>query len=281
MTAQVKLSAEGDGSTAVEDGESDHPVLKVAPDTEVTLTAVVEPAEAGQSPSFAWSHKGTALPAETRNPHTFKAGADTWGKYEVAATLNGTKLGPVAVSVAERPEEKPAEPVDDKVTETEAGEYDARFAWISGVSAAGAALLTLILLAVVLFGIDLPAPVSTVAENQQVTGTWSERFAGILALVLAVIGAILVFGGLWLAAMEARGRLRAQVAVKVRGPLDGVPEVLDKARMLRGTIAVLCAGVAILVVAAIIGIRLAGVASGTDPQVSPSTPVAPSVSPTG
>ncbi|MFI7067351.1 hypothetical protein ACIBL3_40605 [Kribbella sp. NPDC050124] len=276
MPARVKLSAEGGGSTAVEDAELG-PTLMVPPDTEVKLTAAVEPADPGRPPTFVWSHKGSAL-QNTSNPHTFTASEATWGKYEVAATVNGTKLDPVAVSVTELKESP--EPVDDKVSETAPGEYDPRFTWISGLSAAGAALLTVILLAVVLFGIDLPAPVSTVADDQQVTGTWAQRFAGILALVLAVIGAVLVFGGLWLAALEARGRLRTQLAVE-RGALDGVPEVLDKARLLRGTIAVLVAGVAVLVVAATIGIRLAGASPGEDPQVSPSTPVAPSVSPTG
>lgn len=259
-------------------------ILKVPSDTEVTLTAEVDPAN--ESATYAWTRAGTPFVPRTAGKHVFTAGKDSWGEYQVVATVNGTALPPAAVSVVERVAEEQAEPDDeDKVAEIAPGEYDPKFALISGIAAAVAAVLVVLLLTVLMFGIDLPGTVSTVGDNQQITGTWAQRFSGVLALILAAIGAIIIFGGLWLAALETRGRLRAQQAIAERGALDGVAEVLDKARLLRGTIAVLSAGVAILVVASLIAIRLAGAESGADPQVNPSAPatssVAPSASPAG
>jgi hypothetical protein len=279
MTTEVSLSAAGGGSTA-ETTETGQLVLQVQSGTQVTLTAGVDPADPANPAAFAWKRDGAALAAATPNPYEFSAADDSWGEYQVIATVNGSTLESAVVSVTEREaEEEPPKP-GDVVAEVAPGEYDPRFALISGIAAAVAAVLVVLLLTVLMFGIDLPGTVSTVGDNQQITGTWAQRFSGVLALILAAIGAIIIFGGLWLAALETRGRLRAQQAGADRGALDGVAEVLDKARLLRGTIAVLAAGVAILVVASGIAIRLAGAESGADPQVPPSAPTT-SVSPTG
>ncbi|WP_406048116.1 hypothetical protein [Kribbella sp. NBC_00889] len=279
MTAQVKLSAEGGGSAA-ETTESGQMILQVPSGTEVTLTAGVDPVDPANPARFEWNRDGAALAAGTPNPYVFSAAEDSWGEYQVIATVNGSTLTSAAVSLTERAAEEQPKP-DTTVAEVAPGEYDPKFALISGIAAGLAAVLTGGLLVYLLLDIDLPGTISIVGDNQQVTGTWAQRFSGILALVLVVIGAILIFGGLWLAALETRGRLRAQQAIAERGALDGVAEVLDKAKGLRGTIAVLAAGVAILVVASGIAIRLAGAESGADPQVNPSAPATPSASPTG
>ena len=99
---------------------------------------------------------------------------------------------------------------------------------------------------------------ASVPDDMVLDGTFGQRSASALFWFGAGVGAIVLVVGAWLATLETRGRLRAPIkgVDGSKGPVFGVGEaelkaiadILDKARRLRGSIAVVLAGFFILVI---------------------------------
>jgi hypothetical protein len=159
------------------------------------------------------------------------------------------------------------------VVELAAGEYDARFARWVGVIFAGLALAVVATVSFQVLGaIDWSAaPDATAAGAAGGTGggTFAERTRLAVAGLLVAVGGVLLLAGAALAALEVRGRQRVVqgTGVRTRGAaevLDKVPVILQRAGLLRGTIAVLITGGLMLLLAVVMLVGLRGL--GTGPQ---------------
>jgi hypothetical protein len=181
---------------------------------------------------------------------------------------------------------------EDKPSELEVGELDRTFAYVT----LGFVVLIAIAVGLVVWSVvsRITLPAAVLAEDQLPNGTFGQRAGSIVLVFGAGIGAVLVTLGAWLAAIETRGRLRASIKertddkgadVGVAEPeLKAVAEIIDKARRLRGSMAVVIAGFFILAISMWSVGSITGVtpASGT-PSAATSTPAQPSngVSATG
>jgi hypothetical protein len=142
------------------------------------------------------------------------------------------------------------------VNEIAIGEYDARFAYASLAVAGGLALLFFIVISAAAFAIPLGSVDPSTGGPVDVP--FGDRVRVVVALFGLALGGAVALLGAWLAALETRGRLRAVIALDPdRGDgldalgtdrLDALAAVLEKARRLRGAIAVIAAGAIIVVI---------------------------------
>lgn len=150
---------------------------------------------------------------------------------------------------AEGDEEDPG-----KVTELAIGEYDGQFAVVSLLllTALAAGVLFIIGQATQLVGFDVLA--EKVAKAAEI-GSWQERSATLAGLIGLAIGTVVIIGGVWMGALETRGRLRGTVKLPspestggrgVEDVLKGVTAILKEAKNIRATVLVLVAGIAII-----------------------------------
>lgn len=192
---------------------------------------------------------------------------------------------PLSDQVAVRP--KPAAPSADgggdanQAIEVEPGQYDGKFALLSGL-----ALLLLSLIVLNEFWGRWPkiemSP-STLTDGRAVD-TKAEQGFIFIAMLGVAIAAVLLIAGAWLGALETRGRLTVRLPVPsgTRGPDRGLVEsaienadkILGRLTLMRGTIAVITAGIAILLMALAASCQVA-VSSHGAPASTPSSPAAP------
>lgn len=131
---------------------------------------------------------------------------------------------------------------ESPVAEVEVGEYDGTFAVVSGVVAAVVAAAAVFFL------------VRGVSLDLSDKASYAEQLRTIAVVAAVCVGVVLLAAGTWLAALEVRGRQRAR-AVTVRPAAAGlaadevagaVAKVLESASKMRGTVAVLVAGTALM-----------------------------------
>jgi hypothetical protein len=219
-------------------------------------------------------------PLTTANA-TFVAG-DTETTYTVTAKVKQSTGDPVegeANTVTLLPKLKESVPAPGGVVEPNVGEFDPKFsAWTFAVVAVFS-LLVLIGIAILITNIELPGKGAVVGKYAP-NGTWAERAATVITFIALGVGVITLLLGVWLAAIETRGRLRNMALIQAatapgseRGlgadQLKAVSEVLDSASKMRGAIAVLVAGTAI-----ILGSMWAGYGTATTAE-PPATSVTP------
>lgn len=152
----------------------------------------------------------------------------------------------------------PAPAPDDGPSELEIGELDRPFAYVTLVFVAAVAAAIGAAVWSVISRVELPGPGVVFSTDQVVDGTFGQRAAFIVLINGAGIGGITLAIGAWLAAIETRGRLRAPV--KAGAPskgagvgveaaeLDAIANIVDKARRLRGSMAVVIAGGVVLAI---------------------------------
>ncbi|WP_157157573.1 hypothetical protein [Diaminobutyricimonas sp. LJ205] len=193
----------------------------------------------------------TATYTVTAAQGTFVASAKV-GEAQMNAT-NGVKL----VSPSETMPSGPASTTESKPSELEIGELDRPFAYVT------LAFVVLLSAAVgitvwsVISRVLLPSAGALVAEDELVDGSFGQRMASIVLVIGAGFGGIVITIGAWLAAIETRGRLRAPIkgaATKgaseglAKDELEAIAKIMDAARRLRGSIAVVLSGFFILAI---------------------------------
>lgn len=246
------------GQQKAQTNEEGELVLSAAPDTVVLLTVTVPPQL--QTKDLSWLRdgkdaQGLQVESDKKTASLPSIDEQTAGRYVVRAKLadDSTKdsnaLQLKQQVAADESEEEAGG--GENVVLPPIGEWSRGFAWVTGITAA--VLYIVVVGAVIqrLVDIGVPDQVLNVGENQEISGTFGESLAATLLLLGVALGALLtVFGG-WMAALEVRGRMTSKPVVApvgvARGP-EGVdiPGMIDKAAKLRGTVATLLAGVAIM-----------------------------------
>lgn len=181
--------------------------------------------------------------------------------------------------VAPRQGADPESPGD--VSQVALGVFDARFAYrtlaLVIVLCAGVGFLAWTVVGMV----KLPEASTAIAKDTIVDGSFAERATALICLIAAAAGVVITLFGAWQAGLETRGRLQLELPAYAgesgRGieseALEGLAKILDQARRLRGTIAVIAAG-AFLVVFAMLFASLSvtsGRATAPSPSASPTT----------
>jgi hypothetical protein len=246
----------------------------------VLLTAKAEPA--GETVNWTWTKDGKAVEGVADATlsvqvgtqavvvtATAKSAADGTSKTSDPLTLEPKAATPAANAGAA------GEGAGDPVSELAVGEYDPQFALVAGATLGFLAVLVILLLN------------GFVADTHG--GSAAEQLRLVAVTGAMYVGALLLAAGAWLAAIETRGRAR-RVAVSARSAphrgatAEDVGKVLDAARRLRGTIAVLAAGTALLL-GALWTVGRASIpapapAGATSPPTAPA-PAAPATTPPG
>lgn len=287
------VATSSDGAAVVAGAAGENSTLTVADSATVEFS--LKSAKAMADPKLLCDTAGLPAPTDGKWKVTAKDGA---GVYSATATLAGAPT-PVPASphielklrkTEPAPGPAPAANGDDSVLEVKPGRYDSAFARATGLVALclAAAVLVISVVALVKFGNGIGA--RTVPKGETLNGPFESRASAVVILIATAIAALLLIAGSWLAALETRGRLRAQVTstrqrgVAERGPLADalkeVPAILSSAAKMRGTIAVLVSGVAVLLGALWATTRLVD-PGGTSPQPSSSAPASSAPSGTG
>ncbi len=295
--ALVLTVQSADGATEVASATADARFPASVGDV-VTLTVTATAGEDLTGVSVTRQENQTPL----ADPLTASAdGASHTGQLTIAAETFGTYVAATAadrsdaVELTEAPITTPAqpganqnpEPDTDKPAELEVGELDRPFAYITffafvvPVSVAIGWLVWSIVSRVA-----FPDPGVTSADvGAVIDGTFLERAATMLLLTGAGLGGIVLIAGVWLAALETRGRLRkaAKPGDTTRGidtsVVDKIPAVLKAASTLRGTMATIIAGAA-LVAVAMWGISTLAQKAPAEPAPTPSPTAVPTDTPT-
>jgi hypothetical protein len=251
----------GQGTT-LETTETAH-LLTLA--SETTVFALTAQAAAGDELEWVTTTTDEAPPGLTATPDTAKGSSSasfTGAKDEasfVARVKGSTKPSQTSlpVQVKVKPATPPTPTGDKTVVDVEVGEFDPLFTVISGAIFATFAVLVVLFAHSIIEKVGVP-PFQLLTAEQIPLGSWTERIGAVVVLATTTVGTVLLLIGAWLAALEVRGRLRRKDeqgktirAVSVKKGLalpsaEDLAKVMDAAGKLRGTIAVLFAGVAIL-----------------------------------
>jgi hypothetical protein len=287
MALTVKANVGAAVSVASEDGNE---ALALTPPADVTLTVTAPEGIVPDSVSV--TKDGQAVVAVS-----FAAGEPAEDADELVGTLAipdeaalgtyvvtaGADSATLVLSAAETDGEQPPPADPDSVIDVAPGVYDREFALATGIAAAALSAVVVVGALVIMSGFSLDAPQATIPQGW-ITNTLSERIAGATQLVALAVGAVHIFLGEWLAALEVRGRLSAQVhadgAPGDRGGLadgdlgESVSKVLDSLRRARGTIATLAVGAIIILGSLWSAAHVASSSHGPEPTATQSsTPV--------
>jgi hypothetical protein len=222
--------------------------VPTSPITHVTLTASATPANAVVT--WAWTKDDTPIANQTKATYDFDYTEQTAGGYVATATATSdsstAKSNKVTLSTASSVATDDKKTAASGVVDVEIGEYDSAFAYLTLVVIVGLAILALFVLT---HEVHLGLPSLTAKKPN--TGTYAERLRAYAVVGVVCAGFFALAVGTWLAAMEVRGRLRRRTitlpaTADHRGLAEDVSKVLDSASKLRSTIAVLVAGVALL-----------------------------------
>ena len=191
------------------------------------------------------------------------------------------------LSVSTQPPAKPpTDPTEggNHVIDVEPGQYDGGFALLSG--------LALLLLSVIVLNAfwdrwpKFELSPSTLADGRAVD-TKAEQGFLFIAMLAVAIAAVLLIAGTWLGALETRGRLTVRIPVpgNIRSAdreaadaaIENADKILGRLTLMRGTIAVISAGIAILLMALASSCQVAVSSHGAAAPTS-SSPAAPATS---
>ena len=228
-------------STAASAGSRD--LVASVPVGPVKLSASANPAAAADA-KWDWKRDGEVVKPDHTSEYAFDFTAELIGEYMAVAKPSGRESNKLMLKVASDPKK------NDAAVELEVGEYDWKFA-----AAAGIAILTVTVVGIALLTQSVSLRLPGLSGNAPATGTYEERVRGFVVIVVVCIGMFALAIGMWLAALEVRGRLRKERKVEVpavavadggRGALEDAAKFLDAASKLRGTVAVLVAATALL-----------------------------------
>lgn len=285
MATEATLSAElkGGGVSAGGTGATIH-VLKV--DTgEVTFILKADGELKPESASL--MHGGTATPmtlTDDKKSATATVEVDEaakWGLYSASAkdTNEADVTVKNQVNLNKATSNSDGTPPTG-VAEVSSGEYDPDFALKGLVAVAVLAVLGLGLAWLIIRAVSLPAAGTDIPAEVARDGTFTERVAAMIYALVAAAGVAITLVGAWLAALETRGRLttrkqEAQPGVARGVDVDAAVKVLEVFKFLRGTIAVIVAGVLIVGGALFFTSRLptSGVPSGGPSDGASAGPV--------
>src|SRR5262249_16911408 len=147
------------------------------------------------------------LSDDNRNAE-IKLDDNTKGEYEakVNTDTGDQKSNKVILAVAPSSTgETPGE--SGQVLVTPIGEWSRGFAILTGLLALLIVLVVVLYAASRLLEIDIPNEKVTLGDKEALNGTFGERIAGIVVIVAAALGGILIIAGAWFSGLEARGRL--------------------------------------------------------------------------
>lgn len=267
--ASTVLSATHNGNTSAETDGSPTANLPM-PDGDVVFTLTSDTDL--QSATLVHDDAGVSMTVDQTDrkiaSHTVAITESNRGVYRAKAmTLDGTEI-PLGNQVDIQP---PAEAeadgdddadTDDEVSEVSLGEYDGVFAYVT-LGIVVAFCLGVGYLVWTLAGkVGLPAAGTTVPAQATLDGSFAQRLTLLVCLFGAAAGVIITLFGAWQAGLETRGRLRLGrrapatedvTTTDVRGPLADILEsgakLVDAARRLRGTVAVIISGAALAALA--------------------------------
>lgn len=270
------------------------PTLTVAKDANVTFTLKASGAIDAPKISRQEGRQEITEFEIAGNTASAKYRVTNFGTFVAEAKVDGVETAaPSGVKLVEKTEEKQPKPqvenqrvsAEDSPSEVEIGELDRPFAYVTLAFVAVVTVAIAIAVWSVISRVHLPAANALVADGQTVDGMFGQR-AGFIGLVVAAgVGAILLVIGAWLASLETRGRLRVRVSGEqppkrgIKGPistdvLNAVEKILDKLRRMRGSIAVVSAGLIIVVLATWGFYQMAAMApSGPSSETDPTTDI--------
>lgn len=216
-----------------------------------------------------------------------------FGTFVASAVLGGAESQ--ADAVVKLTESDPSvppmvPPADDKPSELEVGEFDRDFAFRTLIALGVISAAVIVGIWFVISRVLLPAPGVFIPQDQVVDGSFGQRAAFIVLIIGAGVGGITLAIGAWLAAIETRGRLRANLKGNEAGKGDGagvaaaelaeVANIIDKARRLRGSLAVVIAG-GLIVALSMWGVRpLASTPTVASPTPSATATASATAAPT-
>lgn len=249
----VTLKVEGAEASQKPDGSLSAEVPADASKT-ITLKAATNPADV--TVTWSWTKDETPLPSQDGPTNSFPFTDQTKGTYVVTAkAADGTTKNSNAVTLSPLGPVSPGASGDSAagaaagqaVVEAEIGEYDAKFAYVTLAVLVGLTVSVLFLLTKGM-GLRLPG----LAAEAPKSGTYGERLRAYAVFATASGGLVALGLGCWMAAIEARGRLRRKVSLSApaatgsRGVAEEAAKILDAASRLRGTIAVIVAAVVLM-----------------------------------
>lgn len=221
--------------------------------------------------------------------------AEGLGSYVFRVAQSEAKL---VLSEAKTSDEPVTPTPEHVVAEVEPGHYDGRFAGWTGFAVFVLVAALVVVVGVAALRIAFPDAPMPLPQDQWMSGTYAERVAHAVLLIVSAGGVALLLIGGWLAAMETRGRVRRRVKVTQTGETTrglgdetgkAIATVVDALRQARGTVAVLSVAGIVLVAVLWAATRIA--VSGDSPPQPESSPSAsptttasnnlPSGSPTG
>jgi hypothetical protein len=242
--ATIKAAAGADVTfTASSDVEFDAPILRVGEgDADKLDVKFTTAPPALKARSWVAVHKFAAQPEN-----------DVYA----SATIDGkiTPSEPIKMKI----DGAASDSEGDKLVETQVGEYDKAFAKASGAVLAGFAVAFALAVAWAIgWAMPFGLGILKVLTEKPYFGTWGERTATVAQVMVMGLGAIVVLAGVWMAAMEVRGRQRS-ILVPITGTgldnRDASTEVIGAFSKLakdlkgaRGTIATLVIGAILVLV---------------------------------
>ncbi len=234
-------------------GDGEAFALELPADTPAQLTVALEPGVTNAAAvTWKWAEEGKA-DAESSTFEVAAAEAGTTRTLAVGATIPATaeldaasKTAELTISVPTAKD--PAAPAS--VIEAEVGEWDPKFARTTGIVLG---LLALLVVGLLFWIVTFPNP-----SGKNGAPTYAEHLRAVVATMAFALGSLILLTGVFMAALEVRGRLRKVTLTKVEAPaagrhavgaeaaLEAVPKILDAASKLRGTVAVLAVGTALI-----------------------------------
>jgi len=231
----------------------------------VVLQAVVDP---GEGSAYAWTRNDQPITDATSSEYGFDAVADSIGTFKVSAVVDGTRVtsAPVDVTFAD-----PNAP-DQVSTSSASAELPPKFNVLFAVVVGLAAIL---IAAFLWHTTNLTTNHLGLSDDDWNALEAGQRLAAQLVVPAIVLGAVAVLVGLWMAAVEWRGRFRDdQTAPRVRGASDVGP-IIDSIGKLRGAALVMVVGAILMLSAAWVAASAAKPAEPAPAQAPASSPAAP------
>lgn len=291
--ADLILHAAVEGGSSIDSNGDGTPSLAVAVGDTVTWSVTVPEGVTLETLRLLHEQQQiTIAPADGEYTLDLPFDADGVGEYHAigkpAGSLDVLRSDPITLTReqqaaapddASQKEDSDADKDEDddeetpqRVLETEIGEYDPEFASLVGA-------LAMVLIAVIIVGagiamvsLGIASVPATLPDGEVANGTWNQRALALLLFFMMAVGAAILVVGAALAALETRGRLREKEAAaptRAGVPLGDVSKIVESMRTMRGSIAVIAAGLVIIVFAG--GFALGLTSGGGAPDPEPST----------
>jgi hypothetical protein len=242
--------------------------------TQVDLQAAAS--EPGAS-AYRWKKDGQDLPAATASTYSFTMTADSAGSYTASVEINGVRTAESAPHELRLPKAADPGTVPTPPAPGDTAKAEAPPTWGWGAALVfGAVVLAAGLL--ILSQTHVLSGRAGLGESEWDSLDGRAKVAVTLAVPMLVLGGFAVLVGIWMAAVEWKGRFRRREdtdAVTVKGPSgQDVAAVIDSIGKLRGAAIVLVVGAALMFAAAWVASSAAETPQPS-PTASPTSPPPP------